>query len=69
MDIEAKELTKRQNEIKNELKALFKANMKITDWDIPEADDKKSATILLEIMQKALKEIEQDIKAGKYDSY
>jgi len=69
MDVEAKELARRKNEIKSEIAALFKANMKITDWDIPEADDAKTATLLVGIMKEALNEIEQDVKAGKYENY
>ena len=69
MNIIEKEFARRKNEIKREIAALFKANMKITDWDIPEADDTQAATILVGIMKEALDEIEQDIKAGKYENY
>jgi hypothetical protein len=43
--------------------------MKITDWDVPEADDAKAATALLEIMQEALDEIKAAVRCGKYDNY
>ncbi len=69
MDAEKKELQSRKSEIKKELKLLFKANMKITDWDIPEADDKKSAEILVQIFQEGLDEIKRDIEEGKYNNY
>ncbi len=69
MEAERKELLSRKNEIIKELKLLFKANMKITDWDIPEADDKKAAEILLEILKEGLREIEEEIKEGKYNDY
>jgi hypothetical protein len=69
MDAIEKELLSRKDEIKKELQLLFKANIKITDWDVPEADDEKAATILAEIMQEALDEIKQDIKNGKYKNY
>ena len=69
MDVEKKELLSRKEEIKKELKLLFKANMKITDWDIPEADDNESAKILAEILQEGLDEIKEDIKEGKYNNY
>ncbi len=69
MEAEKKELLSRKNEIIKELKLLFKANMKITDWDIPEADDKKAAEILLEILKEGLREIEEEIKEGKYNDY
>jgi len=43
--------------------------MKITDWDVPEANDRKAAELLLKIMQEELEKIGQDIAAGKYDNY
>ncbi len=69
MDIEEKELLSRKSEIKTQVELLFKANMKFTDWDIPEADDTKAATILIGIMKETLDEIAQDVKAGKYENY
>jgi len=69
MDAIEKELLSRKEEIKKELQLLFKANIKITDWDVPEADDEKAATILAEIVQEALDEIKQDIRDGKYKNY
>jgi hypothetical protein len=62
-----KEFASRKTEIKKELKFLFKANMKITDWDIPEADNTKAAEMLHAILQEGLDEIKEDIKAGKFD--
>jgi len=69
MDIIQKELESRKSEIKKELELLFKTNMKITDWDVPEADDNEAANILLSILQEALDEIKVDVAAGKYDYY
>jgi len=69
MDAVEKELEGRKENIKRELEILFKANMKFTDWDVPEADDTKAAKILLSIMKEKLDEIEQDIQEGKYDNY
>jgi hypothetical protein len=63
------ELAKRKDGIKKELELLFKANMKITDWDIPEVDDKEVAQKLIAIFKEAIGEIEQDIADGKYDNY
>jgi len=63
------ELATRKVEIEKELEILFKANMKITDWDVPETDDKEAAKLLLNIMQKKLDMIRADIEAGKYDNY
>ncbi len=64
-----KELQSRRAEIKNELELLFKTNMKITDWDVPEVDDHAAAQMLVEIMQEALDELKESVKAGTYDFY
>ncbi len=69
MDAIEKELLSRKSEIKKELEILFKTNMKITDWDVPEADDEKAAKLLVGIMQEALDEIKEDIASGKYKNY
>jgi hypothetical protein len=69
MDIIQKELQSRRGEIKKSLEMLFKTNMKITDWDIPEADDKKVAQTLVDMMQEELDELKSAIKNGKYDNY
>ena len=39
MDVIQKELQSRRSEIRKENETLFKANMKITDLDVSEADD------------------------------
>lgn len=66
MDIIEKELNNRKIEIQNEVELLFKANMKITHWDVAEADNEKAARILWEIMQEKLDAIHNDIATGKY---
>jgi hypothetical protein len=66
MDNIEKEFLSREEEIKKELRFLFKANMKITGWDVPEADNQKAAKILVNILQKSLDEIKADIKNGKF---
>ncbi|HHS91984.1 MAG TPA: hypothetical protein ENK82_01440 [Campylobacterales bacterium] len=69
MDIIEKELESRREEIKQAVEALFKANMKITDWDVPEADDEKGAKILISIIKEEVSKIEEDIANGKYNNY
>ncbi|DAB41244.1 MAG TPA: hypothetical protein CFH81_02820 [Sulfurovum sp. UBA12169] len=69
MDIIEKELDSRKDEIQKEVELLFKANMKITNWDVAEADNKKAAGLLLEIMQEKLDMMRGDILTGKYDNY
>jgi len=63
------EIEKMQKSIITELRAVFKANMKIFDWDIPENDDRKSAELIIDTMQKAMDELKEEIKADKYDQY
>ncbi|ADV46132.1 hypothetical protein [Nitratifractor salsuginis] len=69
MDPIKKELESRRKEIAAELALLFKTNMKITDWDVPEADDREAAELLLQIMQEELDKLKEDVRAGKYDNY
>jgi len=69
MDVILKELASRKDEIQKEVEVLFNANMKITDWDVPEADDKKAAEVLLDIIEEKLSAIRSDIANGKYDYY
>jgi len=68
-DVVIKELAVRKTEIEKELELLFKTNMKITDWDVPEANDDEAADIILNIMDKKIKELRADVKAGKYTNY
>ena len=69
MDVIQKELESRKAEIRSGMDLLFKANMKITDWDVPEADDNEAANMILNILQEVLDEIKVDVDAGKYDYY
>lgn len=69
MDAVEKDLANRKEEIQKAMVMMFKANMTITDWDVPEVDDREAAKILLSIMQESLDTIKADIEAGKYDFY
>ena len=69
MDAVKKELESRRKAISKEVELLFKANMKITDWDVPEADDNEVAKLLIEIIKEEVAKIEADIEAGKYENY
>ena len=69
MDTILKELSSRKSEIDKEIELVFKTNMKITDWDVPEADDKRAAEIIIEMMQDKLNLIKEDIQNGKYNNY
>jgi len=69
MDAIQKELESRKSEIQKELELLFKANMKITNWDIPETDDQEAAELLVNILQESLDKIKEDVKNGNYKNY
>jgi len=69
MDAIKQDLISRKSEIQTELEMIFKTNMKITNWDVPEADDKEAANILLDMMQEKLDAIKADVEAGNYDNY
>jgi len=64
-----KDIESRQEVIENELLGLFESNLKITDWNVPEADDRNAAKMLLDIIQTKLDTIKQDVEDGKYDYY
>ena len=57
MDAVQKDLQNRKEEIENELELLFKANLKIVDWDVPEPDDEEAALILWNILNDKLQEM------------
>jgi len=56
------DLASRKEEIEKELELLFTTNLKIVDWDVPEADDKEAAHVLWKILDKKLQEIKTKIK-------
>ncbi|MEA1914713.1 MAG: STAS/SEC14 domain-containing protein [Campylobacterota bacterium] len=66
LDVVQKELFDREEDIRDSLEDLFKKNMKITDWNIPEANDQEASEILVDILSKKLDEIKLDVKNGKY---
>ena len=69
MDVQHKELENMRGEIETEIRAIFKANMKIFDWDIPENDDRESAQLIINVMQEAIDKLKQEIEAGEFDNY
>jgi len=64
-----KEITEREEAIENQLELLFKTNMKITNWDVPETDDQKAAEMIIEILEKKLAKLKNDVINGKYEYY
>ncbi len=69
MTPQEQEIKKMRSEIKNEVRLAFKANMKIFDWDIPENDDRKSAELIIEVMQEAIDELKAEINNGDFNQY
>jgi ribosomal protein S20 len=69
MDAQHKELEMMRKEITAEVRGIFKTNMKIFDWDIPENDDREAAELILDVMQEAIDTLRREVKGGKYDNY
>ncbi len=69
MDAAQKEAKMMETEITKEIRAVFKANMKIFDWDIPENDQREAANLILDTMQKAIDELRAETEAGGFDNY
>ncbi|OQX73528.1 MAG: hypothetical protein B6D59_05380 [Campylobacteraceae bacterium 4484_4] len=61
MDAIQKELESRKGEIKLGMKLLFDANFRITEWDVPEANEREVARLLLDQMQEALDDLKKEI--------
>ena len=69
MTPQEKEIDRRRDEIKSEVREVFMKNIKIVDIDIPEPDNRQAANLIVAIMQEALNEIKTEVDAGKYDNY
>ncbi len=68
-DMTQKEIESRQEAIEEQLEDLFKKNMKITDWDVPESNDQQAAEMIVAILEKKLADIKTDVENGKYKYY
>ncbi len=69
MSPEEKEYLKMKDEISDDVRGLFEAYLKVFDWDIPEDDDKKAASLVLKAIKEAVEQIEEDVKNGKYNNF
>ena len=65
----AQDILGRKNEIISEINAIFKVNMKITNWDVPEADDVVAGEMILDIMQEALDDLKEKLDEGEFRDY
>jgi len=63
------DISRRKNEIISEVNGIFKLNMKITDWDVPEADDALSGKMIIDIMQEALDVLKIKLSEGEFKDY
>ena len=63
------DILSRKNEIISEVNGVFKLNMKITNWDVPEADDTLAGEMIIEIMQEALDGLKTKLDAGEFKDY
>ena len=61
LDAIEKELLSRKEEIKKELRFLYNTNLRITEWDVPEADIKEASKLLLDILQEGLDELKKEL--------
>lgn len=66
MKPEEQDIARRKEEIVAEVNALFGANMKFTDWDVPEADNELAAKLIIEIMQEALDGLKAKLDEGEF---
>jgi len=63
------DISRRKNEIISEVNGVFKLNMKITDWDVPEADDELAGKMIIDIMQEALDGLNEKLNEGEFKDY
>ncbi len=63
------DISRRKNEIISEVNGVFKLNMKITNWDVPEADDTLAGKMIIDIMQEALDALKVKVDAGEFKDY
>ncbi len=63
------DLHRRKDDIRDDFEALFKSNLRVTDYNVPEPDDQNASEILISILEEKLNEIKNDVKDGKYKDY
>ena len=66
MNTVEQDISRRKDEIVSEVNALFNANIKFTDWDVPEADNELAAKLIIEIMEEALDGLKAKLDAGGF---
>lgn len=63
------DILRRKDEIISEVNGVFKLNMKITDWDVPEADNALAGKMIIDIMQEALDALKVKLSEGEFKDY
>ena len=63
------DILSRKDEIISEVNGVFKLNMKITNWDVPEANDALAGKMIIDIMQEALDGLKVKLDAGEFKDY
>ena len=64
-----KDMHSRKKDIQDELESLFKSNLRVTNYNVPEPNGQRSSEILVEILEEKLRSIQDDVKAKKYMNY
>jgi hypothetical protein len=64
MDETQKGVKSLKNEIRREVRAIFKMNMTFEGWSVPEMDDEEAGEKILEVMQEALDELKKETEVN-----
>jgi len=63
------DILRRKDEIISEVNGIFKLNMTITNWDVPEADDEMAGKMIIDIMEEALDGLKKKLNDGEFKDY
>ncbi len=61
-DMEQIELTRHHGQIVKDVEHLLKKYIRIMEWDVPEADEGKARSLVLDALQDAVKEVEAQVR-------
>ncbi|MCK9491234.1 MAG: STAS/SEC14 domain-containing protein [Sulfurimonas sp.] len=64
-----KDMHSRKQTIQDDLESLFRSNLRVTGYNVPEPNGQNASEILLEIFEEKLRSIQDDVKAKKYMNY
>ena len=66
---EIQDILNRKDEIREEIRSLFKSNLRVTDYDVPEADDQEVSELLIALFSDTIEELKNEVLANKYENY